>query len=481
MNWCIQTSQESGGFLTKSDGKWKLSYSTFKYNTIYENNLAETVAGGITGTSAPLRWTVVGVPSGVTPTPKIVESGGAIDYDNDGILGEVGLSKSINNVPSMGAADTTISTLTSQNDYSTTVLKMGFTSFGSFANGLSTKPHVDGETYAAFNPAVLDAETSDPLVALPTLAFSIDEGDGTTPIPLARVVDYDSTDVDVVIDWGLNADVSPESLDNITVGGTFPDVALTGTQAYRDNGTPTIGLTITNNRDGEVTTGFDITVNNVAPSIGTITVSPSTVIVLGEEATVSAEFTDPGKDDTHELSKINWGDGTESTFPSGGLSLTELDGSGTVSASHSYTTGGDYQVTVTVEDDDGGVDTDDTVMITVVEPLLGEFISPIDNSQYNNKRTLPVKITVTLGDDFFSTATLEVSLCETNTPPPDPVSFDCENASSKQISGFTMVWNDGGQFYEYGLEFPDGTSGYKIIRVELAGTQQVKEVRIQVS
>ena len=480
MNWCIQTPQESGGFLTKSDEKWKLSYSTFKYNTIYENNLAETVAGGITGTSAPLRWTVVGVQSGVTPTPKIVQSGGAIDYDNDGILGEVGLSKSINSVPSMGATDGIISTLTSQNDYSTTVLKMSFTSFGSFANGLSTEPHIDGETYAAFNPAVLDAETSDPLVALPTLAFSIDEGDGTTPIPLARVVDYDSTDVDVVIDWGLNADVSPESLDNITVGGTDPDVDLTGTQAYRDNGTPTIGLTITNNRDGEVTTGFDITVNNVAPSIGTITVSPSTVIVLGEEATVSAEFTDPGKDDTHELSKINWGDGTESTFPSGGLSLTELDGSGTVSASHSYTTGGDYQVTVTVEDDDGGVATE-TVMITVVEPQLGEFISPIDNSQYNNKRTLPIKIPVTLGDNPFITAELRVYLC--NYPPPEPPApLVCTPATSKNPSDENlMVWNDAGEFYDYGLEFPPGTSGFKIIRVALVGTQQVEDVLITVS
>jgi hypothetical protein len=62
----------------------------------------------------------------------------------------------------------------------------------------------------------------------------------------------------------------------------------------------------------------------------------------------TASFTDAGVLDTH-TAVWNWGDGSSST----GI-ITENNGSGTASGSHSYAAAGVYSIVVTVTDDDGG-------------------------------------------------------------------------------------------------------------------------------
>jgi PKD repeat protein len=101
--------------------------------------------------------------------------------------------------------------------------------------------------------------------------------------------------------------------------------------------------------DGQLTdtATFTVTINNVAPELGTISASldPTQVNV---EVTASADFTDVGILDTHTAT-WDWGD----TTTTDGI-VSETNGSGTSTGTHTYTTPGVYTLTLTLTDDDGG-------------------------------------------------------------------------------------------------------------------------------
>ncbi len=77
-------------------------------------------------------------------------------------------------------------------------------------------------------------------------------------------------------------------------------------------------------------------------------------------ASVVATFTDLGVEDTHTAT-IDWGDGS----PLEQAHLVEPNSpDGSVDATHTYADDGTYTVTLTVQDDDDGIDTE-TLMVTV--------------------------------------------------------------------------------------------------------------------
>ncbi len=197
--------------------------------------------------------------------------------------------------------------------------------------------------------------------------------EGQTYTEEGSFADSDSTSWTATVDYGDGTGehtfASPnENIDQ--VNNTF-----TISHVYKDNQTNDapyiVTVKITDNQGATSSPKTaQVSVHNVPPMVGTITIATPTV-QINNLITASANFTDPGVLDTHTAS-WNWGDGTS---PTPGI-VTELNGSGSVGTdSHTYTTAGVYTVTLIVADKDGGADTRTTTSYVVVYDPTGGFIT----------------------------------------------------------------------------------------------------------
>jgi hypothetical protein len=131
--------------------------------------------------------------------------------------------------------------------------------------------------------------------------------------------------------------------------------SLTPSLRCSDDGTYTATLTATGSPGGPVSASGTLTIANVSPDVTAASTVPST-IDEGESTSFSAQFSDPGFNDTYTGS-IDWGIGgaPDAATPAVTANGPPVD-QGTISGSHTYGDDGLFTVTGRVVDDDLGSD-----------------------------------------------------------------------------------------------------------------------------
>jgi hypothetical protein len=208
----------------------------------------------------------------------------------------------------------------------------------------------------------------------------------------------------------------------------------TATITCDDNGAATVSLTVT---DGASTplSGSDtasVTIGNAAPVITGLTVTPTGACSAG----ISSAFTDAGSNDTHD-SSVNWGDGTTADV---------VDPDTTpVTGSHTYSSNGVKTITVTVNDDDDGSDSETgsfTALNTaslIQAPINTATGTPV--SVFKAGSTVPIKITVTGCDGLAdSSLTPTVQLAKIDSVPASSVNE--AQVVEAPTNGKLMRWSE---------------------------------------
>src|SRR5262249_21016423 len=137
---------------------------------------------------------------------------------------------------------------------------------------------------------------------------------------------------------------------------------ISRTHNYLDGpNTYPVSVKVTDSMGATVTGGFQVTVNNVAPTVALT--GNNSVNETGTYTLTVSGYTDPGPD-TPTAVVINWGDGN--TTPLSSTDVTNLRSGGSVVLTHPYGDGpNNYTITASVTDEDGTFNPAGSKSITV--------------------------------------------------------------------------------------------------------------------
>ncbi len=216
----------------------------------------------------------------------------------------------------------------------------------------------DGGSLTASDHALVDVINVDPTAELSNDG-PVREGDAAA-IRFDRPRDPSNADTGAGLRFAFACDGG--SLAGSIYAGASADPATSCTGL--DNPGQTIRARIIDKDGGFTEYETTLTIANMAPTVGEISVPMQPAQVLTSIST-GATFVDTGVMDTH-TAVWDWGDGTVS--PAG---ITESDGAGSVTGTHTYSTAGVYTVILTVTDKDNAAGQSSFQYVVVYDPSAG--------------------------------------------------------------------------------------------------------------
>jgi DNA/RNA endonuclease G (NUC1) len=229
---------------------------------------------------------------------------------------------------------------------------------------------VDWNTYRTTVDAIEALTGYDLLALLPDKVEAAVESNTQPPFaaiagPAGAIAEGTSATFDASSSLDPNGSIASYAWD-FGDGSTGSGASISHT--FKQDGSFTVRVTVTDNDGLTDSATFVINVTNVAPVVGTVS---NATLNVGATYTASGTFTDPGADAW--TATVHWGDGSApEVVPLSGHSF---------SLTHIYTAGGTYTVTLDIADDDTSVSSTHTV--TVEEPApesgLAAALPIIDN------------------------------------------------------------------------------------------------------
>jgi hypothetical protein len=278
---------------------------------------------------------------------------------------------------------------------------------------------------------------------------TVDEGS-----PASNTGTYNDSDGDPV---DLTASYGTVTKDPGGVTGTW-SWSTTPDDGPADSQTVTITATDSHNATGQ--NSFGLTVNNVPPTITSITPNPSSVLT-GTNVTFTGAATDPSGADTTAGFKWSWNGGA-------------YGAAGTNTFTTAFSTCGSNTVSATAKDKDDGIS--DSFTSSAVSSYDGHFLPPLTEGTFNavqKGQVVPVKISVGCNGVSLAGLTPAIQLLsgevDPNTDPGDStLNVATTSVSSADTTG-QMRPIDGG--YIYNLQVPSASAGTNFtIRVRPFGT-----------
>lgn len=283
--------------------------------------------------------------------------------------------------------------------------------------------------------------------------------EGSTYSSTGSFTDSDSISWTGTVDYGDGSGIQPLSLNS--------DKTFALSHIYKDEGTYVVTVSITDNQGATTTATATITVNNAPFTVSSIT-APTIPTPVNTSVTTSASFSDLGILDTHTAS-WTWGDGNITTG-----TVTESNGSGSITDSHIYTQAGVYTITLTVTDDDGLSVSSQYQYIVVYDPSdgfitgSGKIISPTDAD---------IALPDATGEAKFG---IQAKYTGNNTVPTGNTKFTFKNGNIDfNSTSYDWLVVNGSKAYLHGTGTVNGTGSYNFLISVIDGNPDTFRIKIK--